>query len=87
MYTRAVDVARMSDLIQNDFRNDDDKKQEDYYNIADMTWQNLLLELIEWINDNGGQAIIGNTVVIKVDRNFLRQLLESSQTITELSFN
>lgn len=87
LYTRAVDVARISDLILNDPRGTMDCQQNDYYNVAEATWENMQQELYQWINSNGGQAIIKNKVAKRVDKQKLKQILESNNSIDEIICN
>ncbi|WP_438968581.1 hypothetical protein [Nonlabens sp.] len=88
LFTRAVDVARMSSLIELDFRNEISDKQTDYYNIANATWENLQTEIISWVNENGGQASLSlDTTVIKVDKTKIKELLEGNETIDQINCN
>lgn len=90
IYTRAVDVATISDLIKSipSFLGSNPEDNElTYYDIADVTWKNLQNKVKNWINENGGQADISTTEAIKVDKEKIKELLESNQTIDQIGCN
>ncbi|AGC76844.1 hypothetical protein DDD_1717 [Nonlabens dokdonensis DSW-6] len=88
LFTRAVDVAKMTTLIENDPFNQLTEKQNDYYNIANATWENLQSEVINWINSKNGVASISlDTTVLKVDKEKILELLKQSETIDEINCN
>jgi hypothetical protein len=88
LFTRAVDVAHMSWLIKNDLSNELADKQEDYYNIADVTWKNLQNEVIAWIHQNFGQASVSlDSTTIKIDKNKIREFLRGNQSIDQINCN
>lgn len=87
IFTRAVDVAKISSIIQFG-PGSDECKEDTYYNIAEATWQNLQDKIEDWVEDEGnGQANISITEAIRVDRGKIKELLESSETIDMINCN
>ena len=62
-------------------------KMNTYYAIADATWKNLQESVKQWVEDNGGSAVIEQPVAIKVDREKILQSLKSTSVITEINCN
>lgn len=87
-FTRAVDVARISKLLNVlSFGTSDTQCQQDtYYNVADATWTNMQDKIIDWVNDNGGQASISpNTTAVRIERDRIEELLTSEETIDQIN--
>ncbi|MAN28781.1 MULTISPECIES: hypothetical protein [Mesonia] len=88
LYTKAVDVAKVADFIKLNPFTSSDCDENTYYNIAEATWENMQEEIKDWIEgdenyeNSGGQAVTKNPEVVKVDKNDLKHLLESENTIT-----
>jgi hypothetical protein len=89
IYTKAVDVAKISSLIKIG-AGSDECKQNTYYNIVDATWENMQQEIKEWIenaNEGQGQANIVSKTVVKLYRDRIEALLEIQETILEVNCN
>ncbi|KAB1071096.1 hypothetical protein F6U93_01525 [Tamlana haliotis] len=96
LFTRAVDVAIISDLIliyrSNPFSDiDEECQQNDYYNVAEATWKNMQQEISEWINDdeisNGGQASINPPKALRVKKQTIIEILTSTESINQILSN
>ena len=90
MFTRAVDVARISDIVNSIpslLGGNDQCNQDTYYNIAEATWENMQQEITQWINNNGGHAVIGTKKAVRVDKDKIKSLLESNETISQIPCN
>ena len=87
LYARAVDVARVSNLVKYFTPGSNDCKQDSYYNIGEATWSNLQDEIKQFIVDNGGQAITIPKTAIRFDKSKLKQVLESNETIDQIPCN
>lgn len=93
LFTRAVDVARISDLILKDRSNPfsdngEECQQNDYYNVAEATWENMQLEIAAWINNNeisnGGQASINTPKAVRVNKETIEEILTSNESIDQI---
>lgn len=91
LFTRAVDVARLSDIMDKDSAfltgNDEECQQNDYYNIAEATWENMQQEIAQWINDYGGEATIVQKTAVRVNKEKIKEILESNETIDQILCN
>ncbi len=87
LFTRAVDVARVSDIIKKDPRGSEECQQNDYYNIAEATWDNMQQEIAQWVNEYGGQATVVPKTAVRVDKEKLKELLKSNETINQIPCN
>jgi hypothetical protein len=88
IFTRAVDVANISTLLN--LGASTECQQETYYDIAQATWENMQQEIVSWINNpnsNGGQASISTTIAIPVDKEKIKDILTSNETIDEINCN
>ncbi len=85
LYARAVDIARVSDIIRYNPLGNSTCKEDTYYNIGDATWTNLQNEIEQWINDNGGQVSVVPRTAIRFDKNKLQELLEQNETIDQIN--
>lgn len=87
-FTRAVDVANSSILLNAAPGTNTECQQDSYYNVAEATWQNMQEELVQLITENGGQASISpNTTAVRVDREKIIELLTSNETIDQINCN
>lgn len=86
LFTRAVDVARISDLILKDRSNPfsdngEECQQNDYYKVAEATWEYMQQEIAGWINDdeisNGGQEVVNVPKAIRVNEGEIEEILIS----------
>lgn len=65
-----------------------DNCQEDtYYNIGEATWSNLQEEIKNFIIENGGEATVIPKTAIRFDKNLLKEMLESNETIDQIPCN
>lgn len=90
LYARAVDIARVSDLINflpTTSSSPIDCQEDTYYNIGEATWSGLQKNIKNWINENGGQAVVIEKVAIRFKKEKLKELLEGSQEITDINCN
>ncbi len=87
LYARALDVARVSDLVKYFTPGSNDCKEDSYYNIGEATWSNLQDEIKQFIIDKGGQAIVIQKKAVRFDKNKLKQILESYKTIDQIPCN
>ena len=87
LYARAVDIARLSNLTKYNPLGSSECKEDTYYNIGESTWSNLQEEIKQWINDNGGQADVVPKIAIRFDKNKLKEMLESNETIDQINCN
>ena len=97
IYTRAVDVARVSDDnlgFLASIYTDIGCQQDTYYDIAEATWKNMQQETEDWINDddlsNGGQASKNEPKAVRIDKEKIKEILtaeESEGTIEDLLSN
>ena len=85
LFTRAVDVAKINNLLNVLGLANEDCQQDTYYNIAEATWENMQQEISQWINDNGGQANVIPKTAIRVDRKKIEELLTSNEAINEIN--
>lgn len=86
-FTRAVDVANISTLINIFSPADTECQQDTYYNVAEATWENMQQEIAQWINNNGGQAVVIPKTAVRVDKEKIEELLTSNDTISEINCN
>jgi hypothetical protein len=86
LYARAVDVARVDNLTLFG-PGTDECKEETYYNIGDATWSNLQEEIKYWVNAYNGKASIVPKTAVHFDKNKLKELLESNDTINQINCN
>ena len=86
-FTRAIDVANISILLNIFSPADTECQQDSYYNVAEATWQNMQQEIAQWVNDNGGQATIIPHIAVRVDREKIEELLTSNDSIGEILSN
>ncbi len=78
-------MAKISDLIKYG-PGSDECKEDTYYNIAEATWKNLQNKIENWIeNEGGGQANISNTKAIRINKDKIKELLESNETIDQIN--
>ena len=87
LFTRAVDVAKVSDLIRKDPRGDIGCQQNDYYNVAETTWDNMQQEIADWIDDNGGTFTVIPKVAKRVNKAQIEKLLIKNETIDQINCN
>jgi len=91
LYTRAVDVARVADIFlewpATWLGSDIECQQDTYYDIADATWQNLQQEIAQWVNDNGGQAVVNTPKAVRVDKEKIVEILTTNQSIDQILSN
>jgi hypothetical protein len=90
LFARAVDIARVSNLVKNWTPGNNECKEDSYYNIGEATWSNLQNEIRDWINSpesNGGQATIIPKTAIRVDKEKIKELLLSNETIDQINCN
>ena len=88
LYTRAVDVANISTILNLTSGTNTECQQDTYYNIAQETWQNMQGEIKEWLTDdlsNGGQAIIIPKTAVRVRKEKIIELLTSHETIAQIN--
>ena len=90
-YTRAVDVARVDDEflgpIGSFFNSTLDCQQSTYYDIADVTWQNMQAEVAAWLNgadSNGGAATVLAPKTARVEKEKIKEILCTNQSIAEI---
>lgn len=84
-FTRAVDVANISILVSLLTPADNECQQDTYYNVGEATWGNMQEEIMQWVNDYGGQSNIVPGTAVRVDKEKIRELLTSNQTINEIN--
>ena len=84
-FTRAVDVAKISKLFNILPGSNTECQQDTYYNVAEVTWENMQEEIAQWVNDHDGQATIAPKTAIRVDKNMIEELLTSNETINEIN--
>jgi hypothetical protein len=87
LYARAVDVARVSNLVRYYTLGSNECKTDTYYNIGEATWSNLQEQIKQWIIDNGGQATIVPKTAVRFDKSKLKEMLESNETIDQIPCN
>lgn len=87
LYARAVDVARVSNLVKYFTPGSNECKEDSYYNIGEATWSNLQDEIKQFIVDNGGQTNIVPKTAIRFDKTKLKEMLESNETIDQIPCN
>jgi len=90
LYAKAVDVARVSALVNFLPTSDDSPEncQEDtYYNIGEATWSNLQEQIKQWVVDNHGQAQVIEKIAVRFDKDKIKQILESNDTIDQILCN
>ncbi len=87
LYARAVDVARVSDRVKNWTPGSDECKEDSYYNIGEATWSNLQEEIKQFIVDNGGQAEVVPKTAVRFDKDKIKELLESNESIDQINCN
>lgn len=90
LYARAVDVARVSELVSllptsND--SSEDCQEDTYYNIGEATWSALQEHIKQWVIDNGGQAEVPPKIAIRFDKDKLKEILESNESINQIPCN
>lgn len=87
LYARAVDIARVSNATKYNPLGNSECKEDTYYNIGEATWSNLQEEIKQWINNNGGQSNVVPKTAIRFDKNKLKKILESNETIDKINCN
>jgi hypothetical protein len=88
LFTRAVDVAKLSWIVKHLTPGSEGCKQDTYYKIAQATWENMQQEIVQWINEEGGgQAEVIPKIAVLVDRQKIKELLESNETINQINCN
>ncbi|AUC74270.1 hypothetical protein [Olleya sp. Bg11-27] len=85
LFTRAVDVAKIANILNLAPGTDTECQQNSYYDIAEATWQNMQEEIAQWVNENGGQANIVTSTAARVDKEKIEELLTSNETIEEVN--
>src|SRR5690554_1527467 len=86
-FTRAVDVANISILVNILSPADTECQQDTYYNIAEATWQNLQQEIADWVNNSGGQATINTPKAVRVDKDKIIEILTTNNSIDQILSN
>ncbi|MDG1697348.1 MAG: hypothetical protein P8H93_00330, partial [Polaribacter sp.] len=86
LYARAVDVAKVSKITLKG-PGTKDCKEETYYDIGDATWSNLQEEIKYWVNAYNGKASVVPKTAVHFDKNKLKELLESNDTINQINCN
>lgn len=82
IYTRAVDIARIDNILESmPALPNQECKMDDYYNVADLSWRKLMENLYLWINSNGGTAVIKEPTIVRIQRQLLKTYLEGDGTI------
>ena len=83
LYARAVDIARVS-TISLYGPGTDECKEDTYFNIGEATWSNLQKEIKDWVNAFNGEAKIIEKTAKRFDKNKLKQILESNESINKI---
>ena len=86
-FTRAVDVAKINKILNIIPGTNTECQQDTYYNIAEATWENMQQEITDWVNVNDGQANIVPKKAIRVNKEKIKELLLSNETIDQINCN
>jgi len=86
-FTRAVDVAKINKILNIIPGTNTECQQDTYYNIAEATWKNMQQEITDWVNVNDGQANIVPKKAIRVNKEKIKELLLSNETINQINCN
>lgn len=86
-FTRAVDVAKINKILNIIPGTNTECQQDTYYNIAEATWKNMQQEITDWVNVNDGQANIVPKKAIRVNKEKIKELLLSNETIDQINCN
>lgn len=87
-YTRAVDVAKVNKLLNVLPGTNTECQQDTYYNIAEVTWQNLQQEIKDWIvNEGGGQALVNTPKAVRVKKETIEEILTTNESINQILSN
>lgn len=84
-FTRAIDVANISTLLNILPGANEDCQQETFYDVAEATWSNMQEKIAAWINFFGGDANIKLPTAIRVRKELLVDLLTQTQTIDQIN--
>ena len=87
LFTRAVDVAKISKILNISIGTNTECQQDTYYNIAEATWKNLQQEIADWINSNGGQAIIKPSKAVRIQKEKIVEILTTNVSIDQVLSN
>lgn len=87
IYTKAVDVARISTLLNIYPPTTTECQQDTYYNVAEVSWKNMQEEIASWINNNGGHATVKPSTAVRVKKEDILSLLRSNETISQIITN
>lgn len=88
LFTRAVDVANINQILNLAPGTDTECQQNTYYGIAEATWSNMQQEIVDWISSpesNGGQASVVPKTAVRVEKEKILELLSSNETIEEIN--
>ena len=85
-------MARVADLFLSGpstsvFSSTLDCQQSTYYDIADVTWQNMQAEVAAWVNgadSNGGAATVLVPKTARVEKEKIKEILCTNQSISQI---
>lgn len=85
IYTKAIDVAHLTDPMRVASWIADECAMNDYYNLAKETWKNLQNEVEDWVEQNGnnGQATIVTPKQAGIPNEKVEELLTQNNSIPE----
>lgn len=88
IFTRAVDVARISKLLNMwPSPATTECQQDTYYNVAEETWKNMQQEVKQWVQNKGGQANVKPPKAVRIKKEQIAAMLTSTQTIDQIPSN
>lgn len=87
IYTRAVDVARISKIFNIASGTNDECQQDTYYNIAETSWENMQQEIKQWVQSKGGQATVMPKTAVRVNKNKIVEILTTNDSIDQILSN